>query len=110
MGKGILFYVIILFGVLLIVYGLILWKKQKVNLLVGYNSRNIKKEDIKGYTRSMGISYIIMGISILPLGILSLTNNDNYVVIGTMVWLVGFIISQVININTQKKYNAGIFK
>jgi len=105
----ILSYVLMLFGILLNVFGLIIWKKQKITLIHGYNNRNVKKEEIKEYTASMGKAYVIMGISMLLLVITGITHNDEYEFIGSIVWIVGFIISLVIIIKTQMKYKTGIF-
>ena len=107
MEMDIFSYAIMLFGFLFIVLGLIIWKKQKITLLHGYNNRKVKKEDVKGYTESIGKAHIIMGIAML---LLVITNNaDNYGFIGTILWMIGLVISLVIIIKTQKKYNAGIF-
>lgn len=102
-------YAIMLFGFLIIVLGLIIWKEQKITLIHGYNSRKVKKEDVKEYTESIGKAYIIIGIAMLSLVIFRITTNNNYEFIGSIVALIGLVISIVIIIKTQKKYNAGIF-
>ena len=41
-------------GLLCIVIGAILWKKQKVSLVHEYHYKNEKKDDIPAYTRLLG--------------------------------------------------------
>ena len=78
-------------------------------MIHGYNVTNVKKENIKGYAGSIGKTYIIIGITMLTLLIFVITNNDNYECIGTIVFMVGFVIAIVIIIKTQKKYKFGIW-
>lgn len=109
MGMNIFSCVIMLLGFSIIILGLIIWKKQKINFIYGYNSRNVKKEDIKGYTESTGKAYIISGISTLLVIILRLTDNDIYDYIDLIACFLGLIISIVKIVKTQKKYKAGIW-
>lgn len=109
MGMNIFSYVIILLGFSSILLGLIIWKKQKITLIGGYNNRNIKKEDVKGYTESIGKTYIMLGIAMLSLIILRLTDNDIYDCIGFILSMLGFITGIVNIIKTQKKYKTGIW-
>lgn len=102
-------FIIILMGFLFSVIGLIIWKRQKITLINGYNNRNVKKEDVKEYTESIGKSYVIMGSAMMILGVLGMTNNENYKVIGTIVYMIGLIISIVKFAKTQKKYKTGIW-
>ena len=48
---GILFTLI---GAILVIIGLILWKKQKISLIHDYHYTKVKTEDIKPYTEAMG--------------------------------------------------------
>lgn len=103
-------YVLMLISVLIIVLGLIIWKKQKVSLIRGYNSnKNIKKEDVRGYTESIGKAYILIGIATLTTIMHRLTDNDIYDFIIFIVWIAGTVISIVKIIKTQKKYGTGIW-
>ena len=91
-------------GGLCIVFGLLLWKKQKVSLLHDYHYKNVKKEDIPAYARMMGIGLITIGAGICGAGILDLADSS--------LWWVplaaGFVIGLVILIRTQKKYNGSM--
>ncbi|MBD7912061.1 DUF3784 domain-containing protein [Clostridium cibarium] len=102
-------FIVILMGFLFSLIGLIIWKKQKITLINGYNNRNVKKEDVKGYTESIGKAYIIMGTTMMILGILGLLNNENYKVVGAIVYMVGVVISIIKFVKTQKKYRTGIW-
>ena len=43
-------------GLLLIVLGLLTWKKQRVTIIHEYHRKNVKKEDLPEYAREMGIA------------------------------------------------------
>ena len=91
-------------GIVLMVLGLITWKKQEVRFLHSYHYKNVKEGDMPAYTKLLGISQIIMGVGLFITGILSST--------GKLVWL-PFIISLIIGLSVasvgQKKYNGSWF-
>lgn len=109
MGIDMYDYFLALVGLSISIFGLIIWKKQKINLIYGYNSRNVKKEDVKEYTESMGKAQIIVGIATLPLIILKLTDNDVYECIVVMLWVLGVVMGIIKTIKTQKRYKTGIW-
>jgi len=100
-------YFPILIGVSLILLGFIGWKKQKIFLLVDKNKINIKKENIKGFTESIGKTYIMFGISMLIVQAIGLRNNDIYNFTAFIISILLMIISAVKNIKTHKKYKIG---
>ena len=59
-------------GLLCIILGLMLWKKQKISLIHSYHYKNVKKEDVPAYTRLMGIGLILIGVGICITGVLHL--------------------------------------
>jgi len=110
MGMNIFSYAIMLLGFSIILLEVIIWKKQKITLIHGNHKTNIKKEDVKEYTKSIGKAHIIMGIATLSIIILRLTNNDIYDYIGLIICLIGFVTSIVKIIKAQKKYRIGIWE
>ena len=109
MGMNIFNYGIILLGVSIVLLGVAIWKNQKISLIHGNNQVNIKKEDIKEYTESIGKAYIMLGISELPVFVLGLTDNDIYDFIALTAGMLGFIMSIIKVVKTQKKYKTGIW-
>ena len=91
-------------GALLIVLGLLLWKKQKITLLHDYHYKHVKKEDIPAYTRQMGMGLIIIGAGICITGLVSLVNSP--------LWWVslagGFVLGIILMYRAQKKYNGSV--
>ena len=63
-------------SLLLIVFGLLIWKKQKISLLHDYHYKNVKQESIPAYSRLIGIGLIIIGIGILITGVLNLVKSS----------------------------------
>ncbi len=110
MGMKIFNYGILFLGFLIILFGVQIWKNQKIFLIHGNNKVNIKKDDIKEYTESIGKAYIILGISELLVFILGLTDNDIYDFTAFTAGMLGFIISIVNIAKTQKKYKTGIWR
>jgi hypothetical protein len=93
-------------GLLLIVLGLLTWKKQKVTLLHGYHYRNVKQEDIPAYTRSVGIGQMAVGIGFALTGLLRLFTGSK------LTWaalIAGLITGLVIMHKAQMKYNGAWF-
>lgn len=102
---GILF---ILIGAMLVIIGLILWKKQKISLIHDYHYTKVKAEDIKSYTKVMGKATIATGMSFMLMGILEMiTSIPSYM--GGLILILGLIVSGVMFYRAQKKYNKGMF-
>ena len=52
-------------GVLLTVLGLLIWKKEKINLLHDYHYDKVKKEDKKAFCTLSGIGVLLVGAGLL---------------------------------------------
>lgn len=102
-------YFLILVQVSICILGLIIWKKQKITLIYGFNSRNVNEEDVKAYTESIGKAHIMIGIATFPLLILRITDNDIYDCIAIILWILGVIKGIGKIIKTQKKYKTGMW-
>ena len=92
-------------GLLCIILGLMLWKKQKISLIHSYHYKNVKKEDVPAYTRLMGIGLILIGVGICITGVLNLLYSSLW-------WvplLVGFVMGFIIMNKSQNKYNGSWF-
>ena len=110
MGIKIFSYSIVVLGGIIILFGAMIWKMQNINLIRCINKIEVKKEDVKEYTESIGKAYIILGLATLTGLILRITDNDLYDFIGFMLWMSGFIIGLTKFVKTEKKYKIGIWK
>ena len=101
-----------LIGVVIIVIGFIN-RTGNVSLLHSYHRKNVSKEDMLPFGKKVGIGMIIVGISIILLGLFGvislLTANDIYYVIGTVISIIGITIGTIIALIAIKKYNKTIF-
>ena len=91
-------------AVLCIVFGLLIWVGRKVSLLHSYHYKNVKKEDMRAYTRLIGIALILIGLGIAVTGVLNLF----YISLWWIPVLVGFVAGLTVFIIAQKKYNGSI--
>ena len=92
-------------GLLCIVLGFLIWKREKINFLHDYHYRNVKEEDIPAYTRLMGIGMILIGSGVVVTGILNLF----YFRFWWIGLLVGTVLGVIIMNKAQKKYNGSWF-
>ena len=93
-------------GLILIVLGLLTWKKQKVTILHDYHYKNVKQEDIPAYTRSMGIGQIVVGAGFCLTGLLKIMTESK---LTWAVLIAGLIIGLIIMHKSQMKYNGTWF-
>ncbi len=98
--------VYIAIGIVLIVLGILTWKKQMVSILHAYHYKNVKKEDIPFYTRLMGIGQIVIGIGLCLTGMLRILT---YNILSYSPFIAGFIIGLIIMHKAQIKYNGTWF-
>lgn len=92
-------------GLFCVVFGLLIWRKQKVSLIHDYHYRNVKKEDIPAYTRLMGIGLILIGAGICITGLLNLLASSLW----WIPMLAGFVAGFIVTNKAQKKYNGSWF-
>ena len=93
-------------GLLCVILGLILWRKQKITLLHTYHYQNVRKEDIPAYTRQMGIGLIVIGAGILGDAAANLTGHT---AVGFVLLGAGFVAGFIVMSIAQKKYNGSWF-
>lgn len=106
-GAGMVAYFIglALVAMTCIIIGLLIWKKQKINLIHDYHLKGIK--DISGYSASMGKSIFALGIFLLFNGVMSLLS---FIPVGIIVGIliVGMIIISAFIFKVQMKYSGQI--
>ncbi|MGL5540451.1 MAG: DUF3784 domain-containing protein [Erysipelotrichaceae bacterium] len=93
-------------GFVFIGMGLVIWKKEKINLIHSYHYKKVSEQNKKAYTKGMGIGLITMGVGMLLSGGLNYVANTHY---GWFLFGFFFGIGISIILKVQKKYNGGVF-
>ena len=92
-------------GLLLIAFGVLIRKKQRVSLLHDYHYKNVKQEELPAYSRLIGIGLIVMGAGICITGLLNLFESPLWWVSLVCGIVAGFIVMN----KAQRKYNGSWF-
>ena len=96
------FIIMALVALALVSVGLLLWKKNKVNLIHAYHLARV--EDLAGYSAAMGKSLVAFGLFIFFTGVLALLAVPPVVITWAMVvGCLGFIANFC---RIQKKYSG----
>ena len=102
----------IIIGVVIIILGTVNYKGN-ISTLHSYHRKRVAREDVLPFGRLVGIGTIIIGISIIIMGALTLCSlileKDIYTIIGTAVLIVGLVVGIGITFYAMIKYNKGIF-
>ena len=102
----------IIIGIVIIVIG-IFNIKGNVSMMHSYHRKRVKPEDILPFGRLVGLGMIIIGVSLISMGVLSYLavalQNELLLKIGYVTLIVGFIVGLGINFYAMFKYNKGIF-
>ena len=93
-------------GLLCIVLGFLLWKKQRISLVHDYHTRKIREEDVSAYTRLLGFGLLAVGAGCVLTGVVALGFEQP---LGWIAFPVGFLAGLVLLVMAQKKYNGGVF-
>lgn len=97
---------ILIVGIVLIVLGLIIWIKHNASLTLDYSVGKVKEKDIKKFTTSYGITYIIMGFFMILMSLIGVALGDSNKWKIVIFYFVGyFVFMKVIN-RIQKKYSG----
>ena len=102
----------IIIGIVIIVIG-IFNTKGNVSMMHSYHRKRVKPEDILPFGRLVGLGMIIIGVSLISMGVLSylavVLQNELLLKIGYVTLIVGFVVGLGINFYAMFKYNKGIF-
>ena len=91
-------------GILFLVLGAVLWKKQRIDLVNAWHTRHVKKEDVAAYTKLIGLSLIAIGVGCVITGVVACIFENN---LGWIALPVGFVVGFALIWKAQKKYNGG---
>lgn len=101
-----------LVGVICIVLG-ISNMKGNISSLHSYHRNRVSEEDRIPFGKQVGVGTIIIGIGIIVFSVLSAvtlyTENDIFILLGTVLLIGAIIIGLVISFRAMIKYNKGIF-
>lgn len=98
MGTGITGLV----GVIIIIMGWLVWKKEKINLFHDYHINKVSPENRAAFCKLSGIALIVIGVSLLITTlILALTDSA----LSFICFAVGFIAGLTTLITAGMKYN-----
>ncbi len=93
-------------GVLLIVFGLLLWIGKKISLIHEYHYRNVRPKDIPVYTRLMGIALLVFGAALVATGVLNALFDTS---LGWIAFAVGMVVFFLLANHAQNTYNGSWF-
>ena len=89
-------------GIIAIILGWLLWKKQKIQFIHDYHHKNVMQQDIQPYTKLWGIALLILGVCVFPVGIINCIFHTE---LGWILFVVGMAICFIIGNKAQKTYN-----
>ena len=93
-------------GILLIVIGLLVWKKQKVTLLHDYHWKNVRKKDLPAYCRLIGLGLVVMGAGAVLCGLVDILTGTQK---GLWCFALGMAAGMILMGKAQKQYNGSWF-
>ena len=106
------FIIALAIGILIVVIG-IFNMFGHISMLHSYHRKRVSEEDRLPFGRLVGIGMICIGVSIIingALSIVTLLNGDKiYLIVGTVIMVLGLILGTALAFYAMKKYNKGIF-
>ena len=101
-GKIIGIVIIGVIGILLIILGFLLWKKEMITLLHNYHVDKVTPENRKAFCKQSGIGLIVIGTGLLLTGV-SLARTDSAY---SFIWFASsFLVGLIMMIASGTKYN-----
>lgn len=97
------FVVVGLVGIVSVVFGLLLWKKEKISLLHGYHCENVSAEDKTAFCTVSGIGVFIIGIGLLVTAILLAVTESVW---SFLAFAIGFMAGLALLIWAGIRYNS----
>ena len=91
-----------LVGIVLILLGYMVWKKEKISLFHGYHYDKVSEEDKKAFCTISGIGVVLIGIGLFITSIIIGITNSMWSFIP---FVVGFVVGLIMLIYAGIKYN-----
>ncbi len=91
-----------LLGVLFAVLGWLIWKKQKMNLIIRYHCDKVREENKEAYCKLAGIGVLLMGLGFLLSGVFTVFFQSVFTFIPMAA---GLVIGIALLISAVVKYN-----
>ena len=86
--------------------GLLIWKKQRIDLIHEYHHTKVSKKDVPAYTKLMGIAMIVIGAGIgVGAAVTFLVSKS----LGFPLVIAAIIAGAVLMSRAQKKFNGSWF-
>ena len=100
------FLILLPLGLGFVLMGLMIWKKEKLNMINAYHYKNVAKDNVKAYTEKIGKSLLLLGLGMIISALVDLwlKINISWLIMGIFL-LGGFYFMA----KAQKKYNGGFF-
>ena len=89
-------------GIVFIILGNLLWKKERISLLHDYHYDKVSKADKKAFCTISGIGIILIGTGLLITGVIIWITNSAWSFIA---FAIGFILGLALLIYAGVKYN-----
>ena len=106
------FITLLILGVAIIIMG-IMNMCGNISTLHRHHRNRVSEENRLPFGRLVGLGTIIMGASLLILGVFTavsyFTENALFETIGSIILGIGFVVGLAISFYAMKKYNGGIF-
>ena len=94
--------VLSIIGIIFLIVGWFIWKREKINLIHDYHYKNVAEADKKEYTALMGKGAIIIGIGIILTGIIDFITQTGW---GWTAFGVCFVSGFGLMVYAEMKYN-----
>lgn len=89
-------------GIILMIFGYLIWKKEKISLLHSYHYDKVAEEDKKAFAMLSGLGVLIIGISLMITAVIvGITDSAK----SFIVFAVGFVVGILFLIYAGMKYN-----
>lgn len=102
----------IVLGILISILG-IFNRRGNISSIHWYHRQRVTDENMIPFGKKIGLGTIIIGISIIVFGVLSLvtklTRLDLFVTIGAALVVMGIVVGIILSLHAMIKYNKGIF-
>ncbi|MBR6509250.1 MAG: hypothetical protein IKT38_01425 [Clostridia bacterium] len=99
-------------GLICIILG-VFNRKGNISTLHSYHRKRVSEEDRLPFGKMVGLGTIIVGIALILMGGFSFAANllqkDFYLIIGTVILIIGLVVGLAISFYAMIKYNKGIF-
>ncbi|MDF2907245.1 MAG: hypothetical protein K0R34_2566 [Herbinix sp.] len=106
MFEKIVLIVLIIIATAISILGILLWLTQNTAMVYRFKRLKLKQKDVYPYVRTLGMIYMFLGVSLLPILIITVLDWKQYENVAELIFSFGLLTAVISHLHLKRKYRT----